>query len=54
MKMNAYHIRSIVDRRIFPLSKFAGLPQPAHKTHVLSYGFIKHIFKQILINHMIV
>ena len=52
--MNAYHIRSIVDRRIFQPSKFAGLPQSVPKTRVLSYGFIKQIFTQILINHMIV
>ena len=52
--MNAYHIRSTVARRIFPPNKFAGLPQSAPKTRVLLYGFIKQIFTQILINHMIV
>ena len=45
-KMNAYHMRSIMDRPIFPPSKFAGIPQSAPKTRVL-YGFIKQIFTQI-------
>ena len=47
-------MRSIVERPIFPPSKFAGLSQSAPKTRVLSYDFIKQIFTQILINHMIV
>ena len=31
-EINAYHMRSIVDRRIFPPSKFDGFPQSAPKT----------------------
>ena len=38
--MNAYYLRFIVDIRIFPPSKFDGLPQSAHKTRVLSNGFV--------------
>ena len=52
--MNAYHIRFIVDRRIFQTNKFAVLPQSAPKTRVLSYDFVKQIFTHIFINHMIV
>ena len=51
--MNVYHMQSIVDRWISPPSKFAGLPQSALKTSVLSYGVIKQIFTQNFINHML-
>ena len=47
-------MRSIVDRQNFPPYKFAGLPQSAPKTRVVSYGFMKQILTQILIDHMIV